>query len=624
MTFLELNSVGFAYGTGTGNALRNINLSVARGEYLAIAGSNGSGKSTLLRLMAGLLRPDSGSVLVDGESIAGQASDLSVRSRIALVFQSPADQIVSSVVEDDVAFGCENLGLSPEEMEPRIESSLAAVGLAKERLKPTRFLSAGQQQRLAIAGALAMRPSCIAFDEATAMLDPGARAEVLAIMDRLVSEGISIIHVTHDMGEAARAQRLVVLKSGELVYDGAPSDFFATKDPDAFGLEFPPEVRLASTLGLAPVAGESAASLVRRILKAGLVPLFPREGERKSSASGTATPGPSGEPAFSFDSVSFSWLKGTLNEKLAVDTVSFSIPRGGLVAFVGRTGSGKSSVLSLMNALSRPDSGKVSAFGLDTRTGIAAPGSGEGGRVLGIFRRRNRASGDNPIRALRLRAPMAIQRPETALFEFHSGDDVAFGPRNLGLTGKELVTRVSSWMDTFGLPFEAFRDRPTRSLSGGEKRRLALAGVFAMESEAILLDEPGSALDPVTRRSVMGLIATSAGGGQKPDGQSPGAGTHGTRSLVMITHSMEEAAMATLVGVFADGHLVAFDRPERIFGELYDPDWGIARPFAAEVAQGLGLARADGSLPLDIDGLAAELAGRDGRNDARGGSDAWP
>ncbi len=630
MPLVELKSVGFAYGSGTGNALRNIDLSLAPGDYLAIVGSNGSGKSTLLKLMAGLARPDSGSVLIGGTSIS-PASDLETRSRIALVFQSPADQIVSSIVEDDVAFGCENLGLAPSEIELRIGSSLAAVGLDRERRTPTRFLSAGQQQRLAIAGALAMRPSCIAFDEATAMLDPEARMDVLSIMDRLVADGLTVVHVTHDMSEAARAGRLVVLSAGALVYEGSPRDFFETRNPDEFGLDFPPEVRFASALGLAPIVGEVVSGLAARLRKSfdggdahvGNTRFDPQRvpgaGNRGSDPGGAGDTLRAGDEVFGFDSVSFSWLKGRLNEKLAVDRVSFSIPRGSLVAFVGRTGSGKSSVLSLMNALSQADSGQVRTFGLDARTGLAKPAGSETrraarGRSLSLFRPRTRAAQVNPVRALRLRAPLAIQRPETALFEFHSGDDVAFGPRNLGLAGKALVDRVSAWMNSFGLPFADFRDRPTRSLSGGEKRKLALAGVFAMESEAILLDEPGSALDPPTRRSVLGLISASAGNspeGSRAAALSAGRQNTGGRTIVMATHSMEEAAMASLVGVFSEGRLVAFDTPGRVFGALYDPSWGIARPYAAELALALGLSGADGSLPLDLEGLVAVLSGGD-------------
>ena len=246
------------------------------------------------------------------------------------------------------------------------------------------------------------------------------------------------------------------------------------------------------------------------------------------------------------------------------------MPKARTLAFVGKTGSGKSTALQLLDGLVAPSSGQVRAFGTDL---------------------------DSPhtdLRSVRMRAPLAIQRPESALFERYSGDDVAFGPRNIGLVGKALVERVRSSMEETGLGYGEFRDRRTRSLSGGEKRRLALAGVLAMGGDALLLDEPTSGLDPATKRSILALVLDRS--------------MRGT-TVVVATHSMEEAARADQVAVFAGGEIVAIGDPQTIFYDRFDPSWGLGRPFACEVAIELGaLGLSLGRRPLALDDLVAALA----------------
>ncbi|MDP3177575.1 MAG: ATP-binding cassette domain-containing protein, partial [Spirochaetaceae bacterium] len=270
MPLIDVQNASFTYPGSARPAIDRASLSVAAGEYIAVVGLNGSGKSTLLRLLDGLLAPESGRVLVDGIDASDHSRARDVRSRIALVFQSPIDQLVSTVAEEDVAFGPENLGLPREEIGRRVDEALRAVGLLSERKRPCVFLSAGQQQRLALAGALAMRPGCIAFDEATSMLDPAGRRDVLDLMDTLVSAGTAVVHVTHDMDEAARASRIVVLDSGLVAFDGSPHEFFM--DGTGSGLSrrlgLPRCAKAASALGLEPRPREGAASLAARILEA--------------------------------------------------------------------------------------------------------------------------------------------------------------------------------------------------------------------------------------------------------------------------------------------------------------------------------------------------------------------
>ena len=226
MSFIELDRASYSYPGSSRPALDRISFSIDEGEYVAVVGANGSGKSSLLRLLNALRIPGSGEVRVFSIPTSSEEGRAAALRAVGLVFQSPADQIVSSSVEEDVAFGPENLGLPREEIRRRVDSALAAVGLEGERGRASHFLSAGQQQRLAIAGVLATDVRCIAFDEATAMLDPAARLSVLALMDALAASGRAIIHVTHDMAEAARASRVLVLDSGSIVFDGSPNELF--------------------------------------------------------------------------------------------------------------------------------------------------------------------------------------------------------------------------------------------------------------------------------------------------------------------------------------------------------------------------------------------------------------
>ena len=571
MPFIEFERVSFTYPESPRPALNAVSLTIDKGEYVAVVGANGSGKSSLLRLLNGLRLPGSGELRIAGLATSDEVGRMAARAAVGLVFQSPSDQIVSSSVEEDVAFGPENLGLPRQEIAARVERALTAVGLWGERRRASHFLSEGQQQRLAVAGVLALDVHCVAFDEATAMLDPEARLKVLDLMDGLVAAGTAVVHVTHDMSEASRASRVVVLDRGAVVFDGSPDALFsASRDdgsaPAIHALGLPDCVALAVALGLEPRCGESAAAIAARIVARRGTGTATGAAVQPVAAPGTA----SIDPVFELKGASHSYLRGTVNETESLRAVDLRVGRAEVVAFVGRTGSGKSTALQLLDGLVAPSSGAVLAFGSD----LGSP----------------RAD----LRSVRMRAPLAIQRPESALFERYSGDDVAFGPRNIGLAGKDLVERVRSSMEETGLGYAEFRDRRTRSLSGGEKRRLALAGVLAMGGDALLLDEPTSGLDPATKRSILALVV--------------GRSMQGT-TVVMATHSMEEAAKADQVAVFAGGGIVAIGDPQTIFYDRFDPSWGLRRPFACEVAIELGaLGISLRQRPLGLDSLVAALA----------------
>jgi energy-coupling factor transport system ATP-binding protein len=551
MALIRVDNLSYTYPSGTSLALDNLSLSVDQGEYLAIVGANGSGKSTLARCLNGLLHPNPGSISIDGLDPADPSSLREIRTRLSLVFQSPPDQLVASVAEEDVAFGLENLGVPRTRMVVKVEEALRAVDLFSERERPPRFMSAGQQQRLAVAGALVMSPKCIVFDEATAMIDPAGREAILKLMDDLVAEGIAIIHITHDMTEAARAERVVVLSEGKVAFVGTPADLFLRNDLEQLRLVPPPALVMARAYGLEPFPGESALALGQRVL-ARHGQACPPVASNVYTAKGKRSPPVQGGVAFELQGASLEYLAGTPNARLAVDSASFSVPQGSLVALVGATGSGKSSVLQLLDALALPSSGKVLAFGLDASDPAVDP------------------------RAVRIRAPLAVQRPESAIFEQFCGDEVAFGPRNLGFRGAELVAKVSKAMNLLGLEYREFRDRQTRFLSGGQKRRLALASVLAMESEALLFDEPGSALDPRSRLELMSIILGLVASG---------------RTVVFATHSMEEAAQADYMAVMGKGRILAWGEPEALFGESWEDNWGLRKPFAIELATELARGR---------------------------------
>ena len=242
---IELQQVCFQYAGGD-LAIDSVSLTIERGEFVALVGRNGCGKSTLCRLMNGLLLPQRGRVLVDGVDTRSPGSELFVRGSVAMVFQVPDNQIVATVVDQDVAFGPENLGLPPPELGRRVREALETVGMWEHRHRSPHLLSEGEKQRVAIAGALAMHPRCLILDEATSMLDPAARGRVLAVVHRVNGQGVAVVMATHDMAEARLAHRVVALDRGRLAYDGSPRELL-TDEPRmrSLGLVAPPATRLA-------------------------------------------------------------------------------------------------------------------------------------------------------------------------------------------------------------------------------------------------------------------------------------------------------------------------------------------------------------------------------------------
>ncbi len=230
MAFIETNELFYTYEGNLIPAVNNVSLSFEKGSYTAIIGHNGSGKSTLAKLLCGIFAPSGGKVYIDGMDTSDEETQSVIREKCGMVFQNPDNQIVSSVVEEDVAFAPENLGVPSAEIRKRVDDALAAVGMSEYTNHSTYKLSGGQKQRVAIAGILAMNPQCIIFDEATAMLDPAGRREISAAMAELNKRGITVITVTHHMNEAAMADRIIVMNKGSVAMDGTPREIFAQVD----------------------------------------------------------------------------------------------------------------------------------------------------------------------------------------------------------------------------------------------------------------------------------------------------------------------------------------------------------------------------------------------------------
>jgi len=571
---IEIHDLSHTYkgnGAESIDALQGINLTFRPGEFVAIVGANGSGKTTLARHLNALLLPTRGQVLIDGTDTRDRASWPATRSQVAMVFQRPEDQIVATTVEDDVAFGPENLGLPTSEIQSRVRWALDTVGMWNLRHRPPHLLSAGQQQRVAIAGALAMRPRSLVLDEATAMLDPVGRRELLALLHELHREGLTILLITHWMREATLAGRVVVLDAGRVAFDGSPRRLFTDLDRlVSLGLEPPSVVTLAAELArhwpdFPPdllTLDELAAALLPRLPRNGVTPagrpaLVPT---RDASSTGDAP------PAVTVHNLRYTYLAGTPLATAALDGVSLQVHAGEAVALLGPTGSGKSTLLQHIAGLLQPQTGQVLVNGQDVNA--------------------SRKNHRDPAAVGRRPVGMLFQQPEQQLFETYVGDDVAFGPRRLGLDHAAVRERVRGAMETAGLPFDTYKDRFTQSLSGGEKRKAALAGVLALHPQVLLLDEPTAGLDPQSRR---GLLATLRHLNQEQG-----------MTLIIATHTMEDVvALANRALILDHGGPVTQGTPRQLFRE---PDLLVAHGLGVpEVTALMHRLRAAGAeLPADV------------------------
>lgn len=540
-------------------ALNGISLQIHEGEWIALVGANGSGKTTLARHLNGLLAPTSGKVMVEGLDTSDLHNLPQIRARVGMVFQSPEDQIVSSLVSEDTAFGPENLGIPAAELHARVEEALNRVGMWEQRDRPPHLLSAGQIQRVALAGVLAMQPRCILFDETTAMLDPVGKRDVLEQMRQLHRQGITIVMITHSMDEVAFADRALLLREGSLVFDGSPAALFTQSELlHACHLEPPSAVLLGEVLCSYFPEQTFGALTLSELIKSlpsnpsGFQPTQPQT----TSCDDCST-------VIEIEALQHIYMSGTPLAHQALKSISLQTRQGCAHGLVGATGSGKSTLLQHLNGLYLPQKGRVKV----------------GDFVL------NDAKVD--LRALRRYAGLVFQNPEAYFFEQYVGDEIAFGPKLLH--GKEgLRNRVSRAMGWVGLDFEQFKDRLTITLSGGEKRKVALASALAMEPGLLILDEPTAGLDPYSRTSLLKTLKQLQGHGME---------------IVISSHNMEDiASLATNMTVLSQGESLQTGAAAQLFSDealLQKAD--LIAPAAARVANALRRL----GWPLDLSILTA-------------------
>ncbi len=576
---IRLEDVSFSYeadGSQPVLALDRVSLAIEHGEYVVILGHNGSGKSTLAKHLNALLLPTGGDVWVQTWNTRDARRTLDIRRTVGMVFQHPDNQIVATIVEEDVAFGPENLGLPRTEILKRVDWSLDLVEMQPYRTRGPHQLSGGQKQRVCIAGVLAMQPQVLVLDEATAMLDPLGRQEVLDVARRLNRErGVTVVAVTHFMREAVEADRIVVMDGGRIALQGTPREIFRQGDrlrelhldlPHASALAaalhrrnhaFPPDLlttgELIDTLSHWPGAAYD--------------PL-----ETSHNGSGVGDDGGMGdvgdEPLITVEHLAYRYMLGTPLEVQAIWDINLHVRRGEILGVLGHTGSGKSTAIQHLNALLRPQEGKVVVFG------------------------QNLAASDLDVRSVRRRVGLVFQMPEAQLFEQYVGDDIAYGPRKLNLSREEVRERVRRAMEAVGLGFEEFKDRLTFRLSGGQMRRVALAGVLALEPQVLVLDEPTAGLDPQARRQLMSHILALRERGI---------------TLVIISHNMEEMAeICDRLVVIAQGRTVMQGTPQEVFGRASElRALGLDVPDVTQVAEALAQA---GLLPQDVTVCTLEQA----------------
>ena len=606
---IDCRGVSFSYD-GVTPALDGIDLNIEDGEFFCILGGNGSGKSTFAKHLNALLQPDAGTVRINGMDASDPELVYDIRSTAGMVFQNPDDQLVATLVEDDVAFGPENLGVPSAQIAQRVREALKGVGLVGFERHETHALSGGQKQRVALAGVIAMEPRVLILDEASSMLDPRGRKGLMKVCRALHDRGMTIVMITHVMEEAAEADRVAVFRAGRVAMLGAPEEILTRADELAqLNLDMPASCCLGRALrakGVPVCAQVREADMVAEIARVYAERSGADVAGRPSAsdsrvldhASSAADGMVASEPVIEISHLSHSYTlsarerrrwrkrsttvgasgKQTLwgndpNSPWALRDVSLTVRRGEFLGLAGHTGSGKSTLVQHLNGLIRPQEGSVCALGLDLSSKKGAS-------------------------AVKAKVGVVFQYPERQLFAETVAQDVAFGPRNLGLPQDEVVRRVATSLARVGLDLAAIGDKSPFELSGGQQRRVAFAGVLAMEPEVLVLDEPMAGLDPAARRDFLELIDRLHREGL---------------TVVMVSHSMDDLAnCCDRIVVMNEGAVFADGTPAQVFVHANElKSIGLGVPAAQRMA--LSLVQAGVPLRCDklytVESLADELAG---------------
>ncbi len=541
MNIIEVEDLSFDYVTvdedgkesERNKVLRNISLVVPEGQFLAVLGHNGCGKSTLAKHFNAILTPTSGKVTVDGIDTSDEDRLFDIRQTVGMVFQNPDNQLVATIVEEDVAFAPENLGIPTDEIRRRVDEALKQVDMYEFREHAPHQLSGGQKQRVAIAGIIAMQPRCIVMDEPTAMLDPKGRREVMNTIRRLNGEkGITVVLITHYMDEAAQADRVIVMDKGKVIMDDVPKKIFSQYERlKSIGLDVPQVTELAYKLRKEGVPLSAEITEEKECAEA--IAAIPKKGTLKFSDENKGEKlTEKREIAVSLKDLVYKYSIGTPFEKTAVDNVSLEIAKGEFVGIIGHTGSGKSTLIQHLDGLLRPFSGEILIDGA------------------------NIWSKDANIRDIRFKVGLVFQYSESQLFEETVAKDISYGPKNMGLSEDEINRRVHEAAEAMDiLPL---LERSPFELSGGQQRRVALAGVLAMEPEVLILDEPAAGLDPGGRDKILRQIKEY----HKISG----------KTILLVSHSMEDIVKyASKVLVMNKGKIFCYDSADKVFskaGEL--------------------------------------------------------
>lgn len=512
---------------GSETVLDGINLQINEGEFVAILGKNGSGKSTFAKQLNAILRPSDGRVLVDGLDSIDDANKYKIRRKAGMVFQNPDNQMVASVVCEDVAFGPENLGLEPDEINNRVDGALKSVRMWNQSDVATGRLSGGQKQRVAIAGVLAMEPDYIILDEPTAMLDPEGRKEVIDTVVRLNKEkNMTVVLITHNIEEAINADRVIVIENGRVCADDKPDKIFMDKELiDKNGITVPFEYRVWREIsGERKADVKNIEQLADKIAELAGDGVEPYSDDKRTDLRDVSV---NAEPLLVLNDVSYIYNPNTVYEKIAIKDISVSFKRGEFVGIAGHTGSGKSTLIQLFNGLLSPTNGCVMYEGRDIN------------------------SKEISKKYVRSKIGMVFQYPEHQMVKDTVYEDVIFGPRNLNLDKEQCEKRAKASLSMVGIPEEMW-DKSPLQLSGGQKRRVAIAEVLAMKPDFIILDEPAAGLDAEGKREIFDWLRKTC--------------VDDNIGIILVSHSMEDIAEYTdRMIVLNDGGLIYDDIPATVF-----------------------------------------------------------
>lgn len=561
--------------TGEKNAVDSVSLDVEKGEFIAILGHNGSGKSTLAKHINAILMPTSGTLYVNGKDTADGRNIWDIRQSAGMVFQNPDNQIIETVVEEDVGFGPENLGVETEEIWKRVESALGKVGMLEFRKHSPSRLSGGQKQRVAIAGVLAMHPDCIVLDEPTAMLDPHGRQEVIQTLKELnEKEKVTIILITHHMNEAALADKIFVMNEGKIALQGTPKEVFSHYDEmKKIGLDVPVSTEIAHGLKKHGwhmpddiISEEELLDSIKKNLPEKAEKDTEHRVEQKNESKAeqdnreAQQQKDSGEVILSLRDVNYIYSADTVYRRHALKNVSLDIWKGEFIAVIGHTGSGKSTLIQHLNGLNKPSSGKI------------------------LYKGQDISEKSFKLSDLRKKVGLVFQYPEYQLFETTVLLDVAFGPKNLGCDREQAEQQAREALALVGLPEECYEMSPFE-LSGGQKRKAAIAGVLAMNPEVLILDEPTAALDPCGRDEILSILED----------------LHRKKNItiLLVSHSMDEVArFAQRIIVMDKGEILMDGTPADIFRRHKElEEIGLAAPQAMYIMKELK----EYGLPVDTE-----------------------